>query len=105
PVVTITSPANNSVFTSGPTIPIVIHSTDADGTISKVELFRNRILIATANPNSADSTVTANVLSTAGDYMYTANATDNLGVVTISAPLHITFNAAPTVTLISPTEG
>jgi len=42
PAVSITSPTNNASFTTGSTVTINANATDADGTIAKVEFFREQ---------------------------------------------------------------
>ena len=101
PTVSITSPANNATYTAGANVAISATAADTDGTITKVEFFRDSTLIDT--DTAAPFTATwSNV--TAGSYNLTAKATDNQGAFTVSAPVRINVdaNAVPTVSITSP---
>jgi beta-glucanase (GH16 family) len=89
PVVTITSPANNSSYSSGSTISINANAIDADGSVSKVEFYNGSTLLGTDN-TSPYSFAWANVI--AGTYSLTAKATDNNGASTTSSAVAITVN-------------
>ena len=82
PTVSITSPANNAVFTAPASITIDATASDSDGTISKVEFFQGTTLLNTDTvaPFSFNWTNVA-----AGTYSLTAKATDNLNAVTTSS--------------------
>ena len=100
PTVSITAPANNATFTPPATVNITANAADADGSVSKVEFYNGATLLgsdATA-PYAFNWT---NVAS--GNYSITAKAYDNLNATTTSAVVAITVNAAPTVSLTSPT--
>ena len=104
PTVSITAPANNAQVAIPGTVTINASASDSDGTISKVEFFSNGALIATdtTSPYSYSWPV-----STAGTYVLTAKATDNLGVATTSATVIIAagVNQPPTVSLTAPANG
>ncbi len=104
PTVSITAPANNAVIVLPATVTINATASDADGTISKVEFYRDGILLGT-DTASPYSYVWSN--PAAGTYVLTAKATDNLGVVTTSAAVTITvkINQPPTVSITSPVNG
>ena len=104
PTVSITAPANNAVIVLPATVTINATASDADGTISKVEFYRDGILFGT-DTASPFSFVWSN--PPAGTYVLTAKATDNLGVVTTSAPVTISvkINQPPTVSITSPANG
>jgi RHS repeat-associated protein len=90
PTVSITSPANNAVFTAPANITLASTASDSDGSIQKVDFFRGGSTLigtATSAPYSFNWT---NVQ--AGPYTLTAVATDNLGVTTTSSPVTITVN-------------
>jgi hypothetical protein len=102
PVVTITSPANNSSFTAGSNITITAAASDSDGAISKVEFFNGATKLGEdlTGPYSYDW---SNVL--VGSYSLTVKATDNIGAVTTSSPINISVtnpNSVPVVTITSP---
>ena len=99
PTVSITSPANNAVFTAPASITIDATANDSDGTISKVEFFQGTTLLNTdtAAPFSFNWTNVA-----AGTYSLTAKATDNGNAVTTSSAITVISNTAPTVSISSP---
>jgi len=90
PVVNITAPANNASFTSPATVAITATASDADGTVSKVEIYNGATLLgtATASPYTYSWTNVGN-----GTYTLTARATDNGGAVTTSAAITITVGS------------
>lgn len=104
PTITLTTP---TVSGNAPaTVSLSATAADSDGTISKVEFFNGSTLLATitAAPYSYSWTNVA-----AGSYSITAKATDNSGAATTSFVQSVTVNtggstnAAPTVTLATPT--
>lgn len=104
PVITLTSPAAGATFVAPAAIGLSADAVDSDGTIAKVEFFQGSTLIGTAT--SAPYTLSwTNV--PAGSYNLTAKASDNVGAVTVSAPLSVTVNAnsLPTISLSSPAAG
>ena len=94
PTVSISSPANNAVFTAPASITIDATANDSDGTISKVEFFQGTTLLSTdtAPPFSFNWTNVA-----ASTYSLTAKATDNNNAVTTSSAINVISNAAPAV--------
>ena len=99
PTVSISSPANNAVFTAPASITIDATANDSDGTISKVEFFQGSTLLNTDTtaPFSFNWTNVA-----AGTYSLTAKATDNGNLVTTSSAITVISNAAPTVSIANP---
>jgi len=89
PTVSITSPANNAVFTAPASITINASATDSDGTISKVEFYQGTTLLNT-DTVAPFSFAWNNVV--AGTYSLTAKATDNDNALTPSGPINITVN-------------
>jgi len=102
PTVSLTSPTNGAVFAAPANITLTATAADADGTIAQVEFFQGTTLLATVT--SPPYTTSTNNLA-AGAYSFTAKATDNQGAPTTSAPVAVTVNALPTVSLTSPTNG
>ncbi len=104
PTISITAPANNATFVLPVSITIGASASDADGTIGKVEFYRDGVLLAadTTSPYSYVWTPAA-----AGTYVLTAKATDNLGAATASAAVTVTVNVnqPPTVSIANPTAG
>jgi hypothetical protein len=104
PTVALTSPPSGTSVNGGATVNLTAQATDSDGTIASVRFIANGNVVGTATsiPYS-----TAWVPSAAGNYTVTAQATDNSGNVTNSAPITVSVvsNRAPTVTLTAPSNG
>ncbi len=101
PSVAITSPASGSSFVAPASVTVKANAADTDGTIAKVEFFRDGALFGTDTTNPY-SVAWSNVAP--GSYVWTAKATDNLGATTISAPVAVTVavNQPPVVALTAP---
>jgi len=99
PTVSLTSPANHAVFTPGANIPLTASAADADEIVTKVEFFSGGALLGTQF--LAPYNITWNNVP-AGRYTLTAKATDLVGLTTTSAPVTITVDTPPTVTITSP---
>jgi hypothetical protein len=104
PTVTLTQPANGATFPTPATVSLAATASDSDGTVTKVEFFNG--------PNKLGEDTTAPYGFTwsgvtSGSYTLTARATDDLGGTTTSAAATITVgvNAAPSVSITSPTDG
>jgi hypothetical protein len=106
PAVAVSSPLPDSIFTAPASVTIDATATDADGTITKVDFYQGSTLLGSDN-TSPYSFSWSNVA--AGSYTITAKATDNLGALTISAPINITVKAVtnqpPVVSISSPVQG
>jgi hypothetical protein len=87
PSVSLTSPSNNSTSTEGNPVTLTANANDFDGTIQKVEFYRDDVLISTAT--AAPFSTTWN--PSAGNYELTAKATDNLGASSVSLPVSVTI--------------
>ncbi|UII31405.1 Ig-like domain-containing protein [Fulvivirga ulvae] len=90
PSVSITSPANGSTYTAGDIVSISASASDTDGTVSKVEFFRNGTKIG----EDTSSPYQVNWTSLAGNYSLTAKATDNDGGAATSAAVSITVESS-----------
>jgi hypothetical protein len=101
PTVALTAPGNSASFAAPANITISATATDTDGTISKVEFYRDGTLLAT-DTTSPYSYNWNNVAI--GSYVLTARAYDNAGGITTSAArtVQVKANVAPAVTLTSP---
>lgn len=101
PVVKITAPANNAVYTAPANINISATASDADGTIKSVKFYSGSTLLKTDSTSPYSFTWTS---VPAGSYSLTAKATDNHGLTTTSAIVKVSVarNQAPIVTIISP---
>ncbi|MBI5689643.1 MAG: PD40 domain-containing protein [Verrucomicrobia bacterium] len=104
PTVALTGPPTGTSVNGGATVNLSAVASDADGTIASVRFIANGNVVgsATALPYTASWTPSA-----AGTYTVTAQATDNSGNVTNSAPITVTVvtNRAPTVALTAPGNG
>jgi uncharacterized delta-60 repeat protein len=99
--VSLTTPTDNSTNLAPADIWISAAASDTDGSIRKVQFYNGTTLLHTeyiAPYNFIWRDVPA------GNYTLTAKATDNLGLVTTSAAVHISIvsNKAPTVRIIKP---
>ncbi|MES2693623.1 MAG: Ig-like domain-containing protein [Verrucomicrobiota bacterium] len=104
PTVAISSPASGLVTGTGGIVALTAQAADADGTVTSVRYLANGIVVgsATAAPFSATWTPSA-----PGGYTLIAEATDNSGNVTPSAPVSITVaaNTVPVVAITAPGNG
>lgn len=93
PIVSITSPGNNALFTQGTSIVINATATDPDSPISKVEFYNGASKLGedVSSPYSYSWNGAA-----AGAYSITAKAIDNLNASTTSSPVNLTVNPAST---------
>ncbi len=101
PTVTITAPTNNAGFTAPATINIQATAADAGGSIAKIDFYNGTTWIGTSTTAPYSFTWT-NVSS--GTYTLTSLATDNRGGVTLSDPVIVKVNQAPTILITSPTN-
>jgi Big-like domain-containing protein len=99
PTVSISSPANNAIFTAPANITINATVSDADGSISKVDFYQGTTLLGT-DTTAPFSFTWSNI--TSGTYSLTAKATDNNNAVTTSSAVAVISNTAPTVSISSP---
>jgi YD repeat-containing protein len=102
PTVSVTGPAGGTLFTAPAAVTINATASDSDGAISKVEFFENGVKLGedTSAPYSfAWSSVPS------GSFLLTVVATDDHGATTASAPISVTVNGAPSVSLSAPTAG
>jgi hypothetical protein len=107
PTVSLTSPVNGARFAPGSDIALSATASDPDGTVSKVEFYRDgTTLLGTDSTNPYSIVWTA---VPAGIYSLSAKATDNKGATTTSATVSITIapppNAPPGVAFTSPADG
>ncbi|RFM33960.1 PQQ-dependent sugar dehydrogenase [Chitinophaga silvisoli] len=89
PVVSLTSPANNTTFSAGENIEIDAAVSDATGAVTNVEFYQG----ATKIGEDADAPYTFTWTNApAGTYSLTAKATDNQGLSATSIPVSITVS-------------
>ncbi|APV48359.1 hypothetical protein BWI17_00850 [Betaproteobacteria bacterium GR16-43] len=103
PSVSIVQPATGAVFPPVPgSFTVVANASDPDGSIARVEFFRNNasIGIALAPPYRVEL-----VNVPPGTYTLFARATDDRGRTTQSANVQVRVDAPPLVTLLEPADG
>lgn len=88
PTVAITSPADGAVFGWLATVTINASASDSDGTVTKVEFFRNDGATKLGEDTTAPYSYVWR-LAPSGTHKLRARATDNLGAVTTSAAVTI----------------
>ena len=105
PSVALISPTSGASYTAPASVTITASANDAQtgNGVSKVELYANGTLIASANSD----TITTNWTAGEGSYAITAKACDNFNASQVSAPVSVTVNGpvAPVVVLNSPANG
>jgi hypothetical protein len=105
PVIGITSPDSSSTYIAPASILITVSTSDADGTISKVEFFNGSTKLG-ESITSPYSFIWGNVA--AGTYSLTAVATDNSNAKTTSKTVSIVVkapnNILPSVGIVTPTN-
>ena len=86
PSVTLTNPPDNATFGNTDTITIGASANDTDGSVTNVQFFDGLVSLGnrTASPYSVSTRLAL------GSHTLTAVASDNLGVTTTSAPIHVT---------------
>ena len=101
PSVTVTNPANNTVFAEPASFSVGASASDSDGTVSQVEFLRNgtSIGVDTTSPYSSSVTNLA-----AGTYTFSSVATDNNNGKTTNS-INVVVNALPTVAITNPPSG
>ncbi len=104
PSVSIVAPTNGATFANFSTISITATASDADGALTRLEVFdgTNKLGQSSTSPlNLTWSNVTAGV------HILTARAIDNWSGTNVSAATTITVlsNLPPTVSIVSPTNG
>jgi RHS repeat-associated protein len=99
PTVSLISPLNNAVFAPGANIALSAAAADADEVVAKVDFFQGGALLGTQF--LSPYTLAWNSVPT-GRYTLTARVTDLVGLVTTSAPVTITVDGPPTVSITTP---
>ena len=101
PSVTLTNPLESQRFTAGTNLTLSADVSD-DGSVAKVEFFQGTNLLGEGSSSPYRLTWT-NVAS--GNYTFTARATDNGGITTLSRPVSISVVARPQILLVASTNG
>ncbi len=98
PTVSLTGPADGTAVTAPADVTMTADAGDADGSVTKVEFLANGALIGTSTTAPYTATVKFSVASSVS---LTARVTDNLGGVTVSAPVALTVRANDPIPLPS----
>lgn len=93
PSVSLSSPAAGTTVAAGTAVAFAATAADADGTVARVEFFRNGTWFATDASAPYQATWTA---SGSGAHAFTAKAIDDDGASTISAPVTVTVGGGST---------
>jgi sulfur relay (sulfurtransferase) DsrF/TusC family protein len=101
PTITLTEPSNGARFNEGSDVRITADASDIDGTVARVAFYDNAVLLeeVTAAPFAY------HMPATAGAHQFSAKAIDNQGAEAVSAPISISVNRLPTVSLTAPANG
>ena len=102
PVVNLMAPTSGSVLTVGVPFRAQFTATDSDGQVVEVRLFEGSQLLGIAVP--PQSFVTVSDLPR-GVHVLQAEAVDNFGATSRSAPVQVTLNTPPEVYVDQPREG
>jgi len=101
--VAIAAPADGAVFVAPAAFALVAQASTSSGVIARLDYYNGAALIGILAPNSANITGTLNLSNVAaGSHVYTVKATHANGSAVLSAPVHVTVQPGPSVTLVSP---
>jgi hypothetical protein len=92
PAVALTLPVNGTTYIAPASVILNATATDADGTITRVDFYNGTTLLGSDKTNPYSCTWNS---VPAGTFTLTAVASDNDGLVTTSAAVSVTVNAAP----------
>ena len=90
--VLLTEPADNTEYLEPASITLTASAMNNEGAISKVEFYQGETLLCTVTETPYNF-IWNNV--SAGDYVLTAKAYDEMGASVISTPVHISVASAP----------
>lgn len=103
PSVALTAPTNGQFFITAPTnVLLTASAADTDGTVVRVEFFRNGLKLGEDTDAPFAFTWTN---APFGSNVLTAIATDDFGGATTSAPVSIVLNSPPSVNITAPNNG
>ncbi len=88
PVVILTSPANNSAYTSHSTIALIATASDVDGVVARVGFYTNSALMLTVTNGAAGVFSVSWTNIPAGTYSVTAEAADDQNAINTSATIN-----------------
>jgi len=89
PSVTITNPADNAVFGNTDSVAVRGIAADSDGTVTNIQVFNGTLLLRTLPPRRSIQCHRHLRQFALGTNTLVAVATDNLGAVATSAPVHV----------------
>ncbi|CAN7352620.1 Ig-like domain-containing protein [Paenibacillus sp. LjRoot153] len=96
PTVSLTGPANGSLYTAPVNVQLTAVASDNDGIISKVEFYNSSSLLGIGLPSSEGSYIYNLIQLPVGTYSITAKAYDDKGSVTISEGITLTVKLEDT---------
>ncbi|OCQ19917.1 chitinase [Pseudoalteromonas luteoviolacea] len=102
PAITFNTPSANSTVLQGQSTAISVTATDADGTISQLDIFADQTLLASFNTGSGNANWQPTVL---GAVTLSASATDNEGNVTTEQIFVNVTDKPVVVDLVEPLSG
>jgi hypothetical protein len=101
PTVALTSPQESASFPLGTPVPLAATASDSDGGIARVDFYQGTNLLGSSSaPPFAFNWSNAS----AGSYILTARAYDNLGAATTSSPVQVSVLPPPPVTVVAPLD-
>lgn len=103
PLVAIVQPVQDTLLRAGFLATLSASASDSDGTVMRVEYYLGTTYVGVSY--SGPTWQTSWYPSAVGNFQVTARAYDNLGAVTVSAPVNVRVRAAPIVSLTSPMTG
>jgi hypothetical protein len=105
PTVSFISPSGASTTTAGLPVVLIASASDSDGTIAQVRFLANGTVIGAPITDAPYTTTWTPTVG--GTYSLVAEATDNAGGVTTSAPQSVVVapNLLPTVSITTPANG
>lgn len=104
PTVALAAPVNGATFSVGTAFPVSATASDPDGTVAKVEFFRNGVKVG-EDTNGADGYGLQFSSAPSGTYTVSVIATDNLGAQSPAASITVYVSDPPVVALTSPSNG
>ncbi len=101
PIISFSSPNNNTKAQPGETLTLSVNASDPDGGIAKVEFFQNGEKFGEVL--GAPFSLKTPALKS-GPYIFAARATDNRGFTTNATPVSLVVNALPQALIINPSK-
>jgi hypothetical protein len=101
PIISFSSPSNNTKAQPGETLNLSVNASDPDGNVAKVEFFQNgeKFGEVLGSPFSLKTPALKS-----GPYIFAARATDNRGFTTNATPVSLVVNALPLGLITNPSK-